>query len=276
MAYDMKFDSNIISANDFLTNYYNIKDMMGNKIGMLDFKEWKLQEFGPTCIVSKKMSSDIMKPNLFVIPDISNDSFYSTMKIIQMVENRLTSYHMIYVINWCYKDDVIKEFHISFTEKTDDIKSDDRTVKYNPMIEFMKNSAKLLNHVIKNDLRLNNVHLLAKNIGAGIAIQLLPIDPIYTGLFLSSPSSPLNVCNFIELTAMPQNRLRNIKFRFAWNIDNENIEPWGEASLKERESYDKIMAVFERRYGSIDYISRYYDKGFGHEIHPDFICDIIH
>jgi alpha-beta hydrolase superfamily lysophospholipase len=54
-------------------------------------------------------------------------------------------------------------------------------------------------------MKLQNVHILGKSAGAGIAIHIMDKSDIYTGLFLVVPSSPLNVQLLREL---PKDRLK--------------------------------------------------------------------
>jgi hypothetical protein len=251
MAFDPNFNSEftVFPASDF--------------VGM-DFKDWTYQEIGPTCTITKKINSDINAPSLFVIPNITNESFYSVAKIIQMTETRLTTYHKIHIINWCHKDDTIKNFKDRAELISDEIKSDDINVKYDTMNKFLNNSAKLLNYIITKGLKSNNIHLLGCGVGGGIAIQLLPFDNIYNGLFLFEPVSPLNICNLLEI----KHRLQKIKFRISWNATDNILQS------NEKKHYEMALAYFKRKYNSNNYTCKYYGYS-DYEINPDFICELI-
>jgi hypothetical protein len=253
MAFDPNFNAEFVvyQANNRIFNSNN-----------LDFSDWSYLEVGPTCTIFKTLNIDSSLPSLFIIPNINNESFYSITKIIQMTESSLYSYHKVYIINWCHKDDTIKDFKDKAELFSDEIKSDDINMKYDIMIKFMSNSAKLLNYIITKGLNLNNVHLLGCGVGGGIAIQLLPFDNIYNGLFLFEPFSPLNICNLLDI----KHRLQKIKFRISWNASEKLFQS------NEKKHYEKALDFFKRKYNLNNYICKYYGLN-DYEINPDFICD---
>lgn len=251
MAYDKNFKASVV-------------DVM--------FDNWSVQKFGPIGIVSRQLNQDKAKPSLFVITGVSERSFQNSAKIVVSAQELLSrKYNSIYIVSWSYNGDTtVRDAQVKSCQARDEIKSDERMEKFEPEIDFMTRAAMGLNHIITSELKLSNVHLLGKCAGGGIAIQLLPMNPIYTGLLLAVPSSPTNILSLLEM----KGKLRRIMFRFAWNVDDEYMFPWGNISRDERSDYDDMIRRMEIQYGQIDCISRYYDKGFGHEIHPDFLCDL--
>jgi hypothetical protein len=153
-------------------------------------------------------------------------------------------YHMIYIIDWCGIDNTVKK-------RYDDIKED------KDVIELGLRFARYLDLIFVNKYKMNNIHLLADSHGSMVATYMVHINSIYTGLFLSSPSIPSDDHSIKQLG----NKLKEIKLRFAWNIDNNMLDM--------KDIYDNITEM------KVDYKSRYYPPGFMNTIHPDFILDII-
>lgn len=229
----MAFDPNF---GNYISSISSIKLQTGR---------WSLQSFGPISIVYKHVNSDTNLPSLVVIPDFNNSSYQKITDTVTSMEHYLSKkYHMIYIIDWCGIDNTIEKQY-------DDIKDD------KDIIELGIKYARYINLICVNKYNMNNIHLLADSHGSMIATYLAHMSSIYTGLFLSSPSIPSDVHSIKQLG----DKLKNIKFRFAWNIDNTMIDM--------KDCYDNITDM------KIDYKSRYYQPGFMNCIHPDFILDII-
>jgi hypothetical protein len=224
----MAFDPNF---GNYISSISSIKLQTGR---------WLKQSFGPISIVYKQVNSDTTIPSLVVIPDFNNSSYQKITDIVTGMEHHLSKkYHMIYIINWCGIDNTVEK-------RYDDIKED------KDVIELGLRFARYIDLIFVNKYKMNNIHLLAHSYGSMVATYMVHINPIYKGLFLSSPSIPSDVYSIKQLG----DKLKNIKLRFAWNIDSNNIDM--------KECYDNI-----------DYKSRYYEPGFMNSIHPDFILDII-
>lgn len=230
----------------------------------VDLSKWNFFDFTPACVISKNLNNDSKLPNLFVIPDIKFESFYSNLDIIDSNTNLHTKYNKIYIMNWCYVskcNDILCRYNYLW-DNIDETKNEDNE-KYK--ITFINNCALIIDFII-NILKIHNVHLLGNCIGANIAIELIKKNNKYTGLFLSCPKSKFDVnlySNFLSLG----NRLKNIKMLFSWNIDHSNEH--------DKTFYDKMFYDLEHKLGSIKYSNKYYDYKFNNNIHYDFIHDIV-
>jgi len=229
----MAFDPNF---GNYISSISSIKLQTGR---------WLKQSFGPISIVYKQVNSDTTIPSLVVIPDFNNSSYQKITDIVTGMEHHLSKkYHMIYIINWCGIDNTVEK-------RYDDIKED------KDIIELGLRFARYLDLIFVNKYKMNNIHLLADSHGSMVATYMVHINSIYTGLFLSSPSIPSDDHSIKQLG----NKLKEIKLRFAWNIDNNMLDM--------KDIYDNITEM------KVDYKSRYYPPGFMNTIHPDFILDII-
>lgn len=247
MAYDPNFGN-------YVSSISSIKLQTGPKEASTSLRvisampilgRWLKQSFGPLTIIFTDINNDINLPSLVVIPDFNNSSYMNATDIITSMEHHLAKkYNKIYIIDWCGINNTLKE-------RFDDIKTDD------DMITLGLRYARYLDLIFVNKYKMNNIHLLADSYGSMVATYMLHINPIYKGLFLSSPYIPSDVHSIKQLG----DKLKNIKFRLAWNIDNNMIDM--------KDSYDNMIGR------KIDYKSRYYPPGFMNSIHPDFILDII-
>ena len=143
---------------------------------------------------------------------------------------------------------------------------------YGPEREFTNKLAEDLHTLIKDKLKLTNVHLLGKCQGGSNVISIISTgDDIYKGLYLAVPGAAYNIEPLYKLSS---ERLEDITFIFGWNKDDEygfgfNI------SINEKAVYDEeIGKLEEKKNVKLNYESYVFKPGNGHEINPELITKI--
>lgn len=247
---------------------------------------WQVTTYGSSAVYTKQLHHDMTRPDLFVITGISSKSFMGTahviMSTLHTIENK---YHRVHIIKFCHTKNNIKDMQEKACAKRDKMKLDEKYINvepktahdtpvrkwvsnrnevFKPEIDFYILCAKLVNHIIIN-MKLTNVEVIGKCAGGCIAIHLITMNPNCTALYLGSPGSP----NFVEpLKKLDRDRLTSMKFYFGWPSNDTYQFMWGIA-IDDKSTYDMMMEQF----GVLHYKSRIYSE-FGHELHPDMICDI--
>jgi len=152
-------------------------------------------------------------------------------------------------------------------------------------IQMYKDASATINELITK-LELENVHLLGECAGGGLAIYTVNQHPRYTSLFLSVPSSPLNIGDISDAV------LQRVKFRFHWNINDEVQYDWHKEEMENKNSsdeknvYDNAMKnIMNTKQFPIDYVSFMFsqdplttihnNRAPAHEIHRKFIDYIV-
>ena len=123
------------------------------------------------------------------------------------------------------------------------MKKDDKD-RYKSETDLNQNIAIEINKIIKNTLKLTNVHLLGKCAGGGISIHLLEKDPIYTALYLAVPGNPRGVK---YLKNIEKSRLKDITFIFCWCKQDHYKFDWNKLSKDEITRYDKQMNKIKKK-----------------------------
>jgi len=208
----------------------------------------------PFRFIKCKGNDDNDSPNLVAWAGVSLKSFCNTSRIIMNnIESLKNCYQAIYIICLenikdiqleCFPSRDAKNKASTITGSEDDRELTFESKKYkltDPAenyewiafkneneISFQEKSSYIFDKIIRaikleNNHKLENVHILGKSAGAGIAIHIMNKDNIYTGLFLAVPSSPLNVQLLREL---PKERLQKIKFRFMWIEEDAMAFDW--------------------------------------------------
>jgi hypothetical protein len=253
-----------------------------------DFSEdlWQVTTYGPCAVYTKQLHTDTNRPNLFVVTGISAKSFLGTAHVIMSKLHVLEKkYHYVHIIKFCHKNDSMKRLQDTACAKRDEMKLDEkyinvepktahdtptqkwvsnRNLVFKPEIDFYILCAKLVNHIITS-MKITNIEVIGKCAGGCIAINLITMNSNCTALYLASPGSP----NFVEpLKKLDRDRLMSMKFYFGWPYNDMYQFMWG-CAIDDKSTYDMMM----EQLGATHYKSRIYGN-FGHELHPDMICDI--
>jgi len=241
------------------------KDEIAKKLGKYDIK--LLESDGKLNIISIK-SDKQNKPNLVMLAGFSHKSFMNSSNIIIKHIDELLEKFNIYLIQYAsYASEQSKACKIRDEKKLDDKTLYDSEIKLNDKISIDINS------IIKNNLKLDNVHLLGKCAGGGIMIHLLEKDSIYKALYLAVPASPTDIS---YLKNIDKKRLNKIKFIFGWSVQDHYQFHWNRISCDEKVIYDKRM----KEMGIENYIPLMEDKKVNphtkdfHEI-PDLLIETI-
>ena len=267
-----------------------------------NFMGWNLisiREF----FIYENLFEESEKPNLFVMSGFSIDSVCECAPIIiDKLDVLRTKYRAVYIINLspfkgqqgdaCKIRDVFVNHTLETLAKGSPeylayVKSVENRERRNAAEITLNGEIAATIHSLITTLGLINVHLLGKCAGGGVAISLVKIATIYTGLFLAVPSSPTDIRYLSEPV------LRNVKFRFSWNLldtyefDWHKQEGEGRVSADEKVMYDNTMRVYQKTHKdfTIDYVSLMLPTdtvtaGSGHRYHEheinrkfiDYIC----
>ena len=174
-------------------------------------------------VIKKTFSTNKNKPVLIMMAGISFSSFCNSAEIIvENVQKLKKKYKEVYIINLNpfkgYQIDVCTNYRdvMKIKLNKDSINRTDLTKKEFKLIYDSENKLNIemaltINDIISNKLKLSNVHLLGKCAGGGIALELLSLNNIYTGLFLAVPAS---INHIKPLLKVSKERLKNIAFIF--------------------------------------------------------------
>lgn len=251
-------------------------------------------------VIKKSFEETGDKPILVAMGGISTNSFCGSSEIIvQNVELLKDKFKAIYIINTneykkeqgkaCdHKDaitDGLRERCKFMKEKENDIR---RKMKenikdkdeyrryydklYGPEREFTNNLAQDIHNLIKNKLKLTNVHLLGKCQGGSNMLSVISTgDEIYKALYLAVPGAAYNIEPLYNLTPA---RLEDITFIFGWN-KNDDYGFGFNISINEKAVYDEeIGKLEEEKKVQLNYESYVFTPGNGHEINSKLIAKI--
>lgn len=222
-------------------------------------------------IIKITLNEDKDKPVLFALAGMSHKSFVGTSTVILSKLNLLKEkFKEIYLAEYAdFSEDQSK----ACKERDENIKkSKDFDEIFKPEEDMNKNIADFLHNIIKNNLNLENVHLLGKCNGAWVVTLLLLKDEIYKGLYLAVPGIPYNVT---ILSNLDKKRLKNINFVFGWVKQDGFRFTWGKSN-EEQIKYNETIKNIKCKCMSIMYDNggKEHDKNY-HEIFPDMIDDIV-
>jgi len=152
---------------------------------------------------------------------------------ITKTENIITDPNNFIHLNNKYKEILIIYYPIEFKEEQVKIYNES-TVNgdYLPEIDMNKKFGLYINELLLQ-LNLNNVHLLGKCAGGGLAIQTFIQNPkIFSKLILCVPASPNNIQDIKDIIGLDSKQ-----FLFVWNSKDEFQFHWG-ACISERIKYE--------------------------------------
>jgi hypothetical protein len=245
-------------------------------------------------LVKIKLNDEPEKPVLFGMAGISDKSFRGTASVILDKLGEIeTKFSELYLLQYAsftvdqilacsardeVKDSIKRHFQINDDEHDEIYKDDSYKVSlYTPELEMNSKIADHIHDLIKNNLRLTNVHLLGKCNGAWVVTLLLIKSYIYKGLYLVVPGIAFGVDKLQEIE---RERLGQISFIFGWVSQDAYPFKWC-VSNQEKDRYDKMICEIEEEKNiSMKYKSYMYnngekeDKKLYHEIYTEFI-DII-
>ena len=201
-------------------------------------------------------------PVLVIMAGISTRSFCSTSQVISRNLDKLSSFSKIYMINL----NTFKDAQKKSCDERDAIKSSDIPTKFKPEIDFNELSGKIINRVITTlEPSSDNIYLLGKCDGGGIAIHTVIQSDIYKALYLAVPASPINVQ---PILASPNQYLKKLIYRFSWNEKDPDPVSWGGLSVDQKKFYDAMNGL------CYNYESYMFETG-KHEVSDEFIDKII-
>jgi hypothetical protein len=226
----------------------------------LSLDGWKLYKFISNCkrttelmnkygefkIIKLGLSLDETKPNLVVICGFSNNSFCnSTKRIIQNLDKITDKFQAIYIIQ--FDEGPIKLLQKEACRIRDELITGCHPNPYQPEIDLNIDLGIVIDKLLRC-VGLDNIHLLGKSAGAGVAINTISkskCSSIYTALYLAVPSSPNNV---EDLDVDSSGR----RYIFAWSTHDVYNFSWGRRSNEEKPFYDHTMSTK----GIVNYISQ--------------------
>jgi len=223
------------------------------------------------------------KPVLFAMAGISTKSFSNSAKVVvDNIEKLKGKFSSVYMINY----DPLKQAQIDVCGKYNELKdkkismlrsdlSDDEELNemYEGEIKLNIEIATLMNEIISNKLRLDNVHLLGKCNGGFVCLELVSMDDRYKALYLAVPGSPIHVKPLYKLSPK---RLEEIVFIFGWNDNDDYKFNFTPESRMEKKIYDEEMIKLgEDKNVKLKYESHMFESGNGHEINSDLLDQIL-
>ena len=234
-------------------------------------------------VIKKKLNEDEGNPVLVAMAGISLNSFCGSAEIIvRNIDKLKNKYKAVYIINQDpYKtdqntvcgarDEIIKaKGNPSILRK--DLSSKELEDIYKPEIDLMIEMAKVINTIIIKKLHLNNVHLLGKCNGGGIALELVTMGNVYKALYLAVPANPWHIKPLYKLS---RDRLEEINFIFGWNKNDDYKFNFQSASINEKAVYDEEIGKLEEAMEvKLNYESYVFKPGNGHEINDKLIDKI--
>jgi len=269
------------SISEQMTKYFEItKDKLQEyNVELKNFEEEK-KDINILIISDKKED----KPVLVVMAGFSNNSFQGTANIlINSIDKLIKKFSKIYIIEY----DSYKQNQTDACTLRDKIKEDKTQVftdVYEPERKLNDEIALRIDDILRNKLKLTNVHLLGKCAGAGVLIHTLVKDidnsnKIYDALYLGVPGNPFNIQ---ELDKISKDRLKKIKFIFSWTQQDVFVFDWGKTSFEEKAVYHDEMINLEESKGiKIDFtileqdLKTANDKKLYHEINQKLIDTIV-
>ena len=199
---------------------------------------WKVHIYGSIGLYELKINNTNNLPVFFAIPGIDNISMENTMKIIvgslPVLEKK---YHKIFIINYCYSNNMMKESMDKASIGKDDIKSDDIDIMNKDINDFYEKCS-LLTHFIISNMGLKNVEVFGKCNGNMIATNLISKSSIYKALYLTSPKNQFKL-NYDKCISM--------KFYFGWLCcDNVMYEKYTyDMTVKQLKVYNYKSKLYE-------------------------------
>lgn len=234
-------------------------------------------EYGIFRIICKEIDISSDKPNFVAMAGASEGSFCGSTKIITDNIKLLSGYRAIYIICWdtnkikAIKEEAfatLDERKTAFQKNYPKIDNNDieyRTFCYEPEIRMYSNLGFIIDKILKC-LNLQNVHLLGKSMGGGIAMHTVSKSDIYTKLFLAVPAG----CQYSLPLEKLGERLNHFRCIVGWN-DNDTEMLSGLVSTKNQPYYEKEFKKLKKKYPGFSYEQHMFKDGNGHEINPKLI-----
>jgi hypothetical protein len=279
-----------LDLNGWEKNTYSVEtaDLLTFKNSELDRIEDHL-DFDVIRYVFEEGSS---KPILFVMAGISFKSFCGSAEVlVKNVQKIRGKFKGVYMVNMNslknYQDDACKNYRNVESQKLGKnpkgdifrtkLSEEEYLTIYDSEIRLNTEMGRIINRLITDHLNLENVHLLGKCAGGGIAIELVVLGS-YPGLYLAVPGTPYNIQ---PLKALSSEKFSKIRFIFGWNRDDTYEFNFTPESRLEKDVYDQEMKLLQKELGVGDnYFSFMFDPpgdgiGKGHEINPELFDKII-
>jgi hypothetical protein len=197
-----------------------------------------LREFHP-CSIYKISLNQTNNNNLFLIPNISNQSFEETIgMVITKLDTLAKKYKDIYIFNFCHANNMMQDM---IEEKTNDMYD-----------IFIKKFATSINNIISNLLHISNVELLGVANGNMIILAMIGMNNIYTSIYIT------NIFHNFDIK-----KLTNKRINCYFALEYDDIDTY---------YYNDIKDYLDNNH--IQYKLRIYDNSEGFIIHPDLLNDI--
>ena len=222
--------------------------------------DWKVQntdsvqlegKYGVFTLYTKSLKGDKDKPVLVVMAGFSTKSCLATRDVVNKLlddERIATRYRMVAVIDLS----PFKEQQTKNDQEDNDRKVDINSVNYRADqwasdIAMKRELAKDVDKIIRAN-GFDNVHLLGKSAGGGLAMNVVLQSDIYTKLYLAVPAHPL-FCKSLESLG---EKLNHIPIRIGWN-SNDDFNLYNIASNQQMPYYETLLADMKKKYHNLDY-----------------------
>jgi pimeloyl-ACP methyl ester carboxylesterase len=237
--------------------------------------DWKVQttdsaqleeKYGVFQIYTKVLNGE---ETLVVLPGFSEKSCLATRDVInsllddKVIANR---YSKVVVINLSpFKELQTKNDQEDNARDVDISNPNYRNEKWASDIAMKQSLAKVIDKIIRAN-GFNNVHLLGKSAGGGLAMNVVLQSDIYTKLYLAVPAHPL-FCKSLESLG---EQLNSIPIRIGWN-SNDDFNLYNIVSNQQMPHYEVLLADMKKKYHNLDYVQCHFSPGNGHEVNPSLL-----
>ena len=264
---DWKINIYMVNTNDIL-KYQNSRGVTNKTI-----------QFS---ILGKFFDINKYKSSLVILIDRNDDSFNNSIQvIIQNIDKFKNKYNAVYIIDLnpfkeyivdaCHQTDILRSTRPSSLRSN--LSSEDFNVIFKDTMDINLQMAKIINELIFNNMRISNIELLGISRGGGIAINLLPLNINYKALYLSSPESPNHI---MPLYNIDKDRLKNIRFIFGWNSNDNYPFEFVQKSKQEQGKYDEEITILQNDLKiKLNYKVNMFIPGTEHQLNSKLIDQIV-
>ena len=244
--------SSIITSNWIL--HKTSSDILEEKYGVFD-------------IYSKDLNGH--DNNLVLIAGFSEGSGIASRDVLNKeLDNIANQYKKVYVIILQPFKELQKQNDKIDSERKVSIPIDHpeyRKEQWNNDIHMKNELASVVDKIIRAN-NIDNVHLIGKSAGGGLAMNIVSKSNIYKKLYLAVPAHPL----FCESLYALGDRLNDLSVRIAWNY-NDEFNLYNIISNKQMSYYENILIELKKKYPNFDYKQALFSPGNFHEVNPGLL-----
>ena len=225
------------------------------------------KQYGVFDIHSKKLNGTIN--NLVVIAGFSENSGIATRDVINKELDRIANnYISVYVIILQPFKELQKENDRIDSERKLTLSIDDpeyRKMQWANDIMMKDQLATIVDKIIRAN-NINNVHLLGKSAGGGLAMNIVSKSDIYKKLYLAVPAHPLFCDSLIRMG----DKLNDLPVCIGWNY-NDKYNLYNIESNKQMPYYESILIKLQAQYPNFLYKQALFSPGNMHEVNPGLL-----